>query len=383
MTVTIKKKINRLPVAPIVAVLFAGAAGALVLATPKWLLGKWVAASGLATVLSAANPPLGLKAHILIAAGVAGIAGLVTFLGALTVGRMIARKKSRPFVDAPIEAFSAPIEKAAEGVARFDASDSISPPPTGFSRPPIFAERELGAPFMSETSSDAAPTVADHVVPHYDVPVFEAPAYDVAPVAAPVAAPLVVAEIVDPVRSQFPPTSFDPFLNDGQDDVQSDVHDAEPHMPAVHAPDPHAFGPEDADELILGAELIADIPDPETAFAAVTTPISQQPNWMVAQAEVTSVDLPAGEASPEPVVVAPPVLTEPVVEVAPVLQERVEDLDIAELMSRFETGIRRRQLSNLVSATSLTSGQSATGVAADAALRDALGTLERLAASAR
>jgi hypothetical protein len=373
MTVTIKKKINRLPVAPIIAVLFAGAAGALVLATPKWLLGKWVAVSGLATVLSAANPPLGLKAHILIAAGVAGVAGLVTFAGALSVGRMIARKKKRPFVDAPIEAFSAPIEKTVEGAPRFDASEASAPLPTGFSRPPIFAERELGAPFMSEATSGAVPTVADHVVPQYDVPAFEAPAYDVEPVSAPIAAPMIVAEIVDPVRSQFPPNSFDPFLDD--------VRSAEPQMSVVNAAEPDQFGPEEVDELILGAEQIADIPEPESAFAAVASPTSQQPNWMITQAEANSADVPVGEVTPEPVVAAAPV-----VEAAPapsVVQERVEDLDIAELMSRFETGIRRRQLSNLVSATSLTSGQTATGAAADAALRDALGTLERLAASAR
>jgi hypothetical protein len=381
MTVTIKKKINRLPIAPIIAVLFAGAAGALVLATPKWLLGQWVAASGLATILSAANPPLGLKAHILIAAGVAGIAGVVTLVGGFAVGRVLARKKNRPFVDAPIEAFSAPIRNAAADAPRFDPSESIAPPPTGFSRPPIFAERELGAPFMSEAASDVAPTVADHVVPHYDVPVFEAPAYDLASVVAPVVAPLVVAEVADLVRPQFPPASFDPFLNDAQN--------GEPHVTVAPAPAPESDWAEDADELILGAEQIADIPEVEPSVVATQSPVSHQPNWMVPQAETAVHDLSAVELLPEPM---PEPMPEPVVVAAPVIEaapqarmvaERAEDLDIAELMSRFETGIRRRQLSNLVSATSLTNGQTATGVAADAALRDALGTLERLAASAR
>jgi hypothetical protein len=427
MTVSVKKKISRLPIAPIIAVLFAGAAGALVLATPEWLLNKWISASGLNTILSAANPPLGMKARILIAAAVAIPVAVATFAAAFSLGRVLSRKKTvkSVIIDKPIETFAKSDAVAEQTGSRFDQLMGNAPAPAGFSRPPIFAERELGAPFMADQAAEArteaapqvvaepisfepvaaaAPIPVAPVVPHYDVPAYQAPTYALDPVVAPVA----VSAAPETAPTPQPIAAFDPFLRVEQPIVAEPTY-VETAMAAEASAE---------DELVLGAEQIADIPEPaisepatseatnpepapsDPVFVAAAAPV--QPSWMVPQDEApahgASAAIPVAVDAPPAVDVAPqsvaPQLLSPVeVDAAPINEQSVaaqasvaSDADapsLSELMSRFETGIRRRQLSNLVSGTSLTNGPVSTGAAADAALRDALGTLERLAASAR
>ncbi len=363
MPVTVTKKLSRLPIAPIMAVLFAGAAGALVLATPKWLLNKWVAASGLPSVLAAANPPLGLKAHILVAVAAASLIGIVTFIAALAAVRVLGRKrKARSFTSAPIEPFSMAAEKLSAETGRFDPTAPADQAPAAFARPPIFAERELGAPFMSEPlvaeDAQAAPSTfaAEPVVAAYSVPSYEAPAYDVQPSTVQDYAPVAQA----PAFEELEAAAFNPFLNDAPFSA--------PEMPAF-APESLATDVVVEDELMLDAEQIADIPEP----------VAEQPSWLVAQETAPVVEAPVIA----PVSVAPEVQEAEAPQVAPVAPQRDDEPSLADLMSRFETGIRRRQLSNLVASTSFANTHEASGAAADAALRDALGTLERLAATAR
>jgi hypothetical protein len=428
MTVSVKKKISRLPIAPIIAVLFAGAAGALVLATPEWLLNKWISASGLNTVLSAANPPLGMKARVLIAAAVAVPVAVATFAAAFSLGRVLGRKKTvkSVIIDKPIETFAKSDAVAEQTGSRFDQLMGNAPAPAGFSRPPIFAQRELGAPFMADQTAEArtqaapqvvaepisfepvaaaAPIPVAPVVPHYDVPAYQPPTYALDPVVAPVA----VSAVPETAPTPQPIAAFDPFLRVEQPIV------AEPaYVATAMAAEASA-----EDELVLGTEQIADIPEPaisEPAISASTNPepatlgpvfvaaaAPVQPSWMVPQDEApahvasaaspVAVDAPPALDAIAPQSVAPQPLSPVEVDAAPINEQSVAaqalvaaDADapsLSELMSRFETGIRRRQLSNLVSGTSLTNGPVSTGAAADAALRDALGTLERLAASAR
>jgi hypothetical protein len=136
------KRASRLPFAPIVAAVFAGVAGILVLAAPAWMLEQLVDRIGLATVLPAAAAPLGIKARALIAIVSALLAGLATWAVMVPVEKLLSRPKVRPFEVAPLKPMS--------------VSDT-PPSMAGFNRPPIFADRELGAPFMSAEALAGAP----------------------------------------------------------------------------------------------------------------------------------------------------------------------------------------------------------------------------------
>jgi hypothetical protein len=77
------KQLQRLPFAPVVALMFAAVAALLVLATPVWLLEHAVLAAGLPDVLPAAAPPLGMKARFLLVFLAGGGAAVVAFVAAL------------------------------------------------------------------------------------------------------------------------------------------------------------------------------------------------------------------------------------------------------------------------------------------------------------
>lgn len=112
------KQIQRLPFAPVVALMFAGVAAILVLATPVWLLEHAVISLGLPDLLPAAAPPLGRKARILLIVLGAASSGMLAFLVALPFRDPKPRKASA--VSVP------PLRKAQE-----DA--------TAFNRPSVFA----------------------------------------------------------------------------------------------------------------------------------------------------------------------------------------------------------------------------------------------------
>jgi hypothetical protein len=264
------KRVSRLPFAPIVAGLFACAAGVLVMATPGWLLEQIVARAGLASVLSAAQPPLGSTARLALA-GVAAIGtGLVSWICLFPVARLMARpRRAKTFEVQPMQ---------------FDRSrDTI--PDGGFNRPPIFADTELGVPFMSDEALAIAPVGA---------------------------------------------------LSLGAEEG------------------------DDSDELMLDTSFIAD--EPITAisddYIAATSPARDMPT----QSFDISTPPPAQVAVGIPV----PAPADPAAE------------SIADLIARLERGLNRRANAN-----------AAVGIANDAqagmdtALRQALGTLERLAAGAR
>lgn len=132
---SLARSLENVPFAPFAAVLFGAAAVILVIATPGWLLERGVMASGLPDMVSAAAPPLGSKARIIIALAAAfGVTGFV-WLGLLPVGRWLDPK--------PVLSRGSRIEDNSEG-----AEDSAHP--DALSRRPLFAESDLGAPFMSD-----------------------------------------------------------------------------------------------------------------------------------------------------------------------------------------------------------------------------------------
>ncbi len=141
--VTLARRAQRIPFAPVVAILFGIAAAILVAAVPQWMFEAGVVASGLPTVLAAAAPPLGLVARLLaIALALGGVTFLVWALLAPLTKFMEAKARARtPWRDAGYDADA------------FVMRDDPLPP-----RRPIFAPDELGAPLMSdEAMATAAP----------------------------------------------------------------------------------------------------------------------------------------------------------------------------------------------------------------------------------
>jgi hypothetical protein len=153
--VTLARRAQHIPFAPVVAVLFGGAAAVLVGAVPQWMFESAVVASRLPTVLAAAAPPLGLVARILaIALAFAAVASLTGILVSLATRVLEAKARARtPWRDAGYD-------------VGIDLSRSEKLPP----RRPIFAPDELGAPLMSDEAIAAPPAVFD-IEPELAAPV--------------------------------------------------------------------------------------------------------------------------------------------------------------------------------------------------------------------
>ncbi len=129
------KRVARVPFAPVVAAMFGVITLILIFMTPGWLFERMVQASGLPSLIPAAQPPLGETARRLSA--IAGGLGVFSALWAgLALLRAIVKRNAPPKArGSRIDAAAAPI---------------VESPIAKRSREPIFAERELGAPFMSD-----------------------------------------------------------------------------------------------------------------------------------------------------------------------------------------------------------------------------------------
>jgi hypothetical protein len=146
------KSIAKVPFAPVVAAMFGVITLILIFMTPGWLFERMVTASGLPSLIAAAQPPLGETARKLSA--IAGGLGVFASLWlALALLRAAIKRNAPP--KARGRRIDAAIPVAESNVLKRK-------------RDPIFAERELGAPFMSDeaiavaaTIAPAAPTVAE------------------------------------------------------------------------------------------------------------------------------------------------------------------------------------------------------------------------------
>lgn len=132
------KWIAKLPLAPVIAAMFGLITLTLIFMTPVWLLERLVGAAGLPALIPAAQPPLGSTARILCA--IAGGFGVFVMLWALLSPLQALVRKRRP--------------QKAKG-SRIGIAPGAPQMPT-MKRPPIFAERELGAPFMSDEAIASA-----------------------------------------------------------------------------------------------------------------------------------------------------------------------------------------------------------------------------------
>lgn len=149
--------IQRLPLVPVFAVMFGAAAAVLVASTPQWLFDATVVSSGLSRILPLAQPPLGITARLLAAFAVFALIVLAVWFVGRAVERLFSatpsRKNNESHYALEPEEFT-PIGPSLEARRR-----------------PIFADRELGAPLMSDEALATAATFAE-ASPAFDPPVF-------------------------------------------------------------------------------------------------------------------------------------------------------------------------------------------------------------------
>ena len=143
------------PMAPAIAMLLAALGGLMFLLMPTAVLEDLVVDSGIASFVTAAQPPLGITAHFAIAFLVALAVGGVSWFGLfLVIGtRMVVIGRHAREDGVPV-------------LRRADAHPDAPP------RRPVFANRDLGTPFLEVTAESSLPmSVADAVA--YVPPVIE------------------------------------------------------------------------------------------------------------------------------------------------------------------------------------------------------------------
>jgi hypothetical protein len=202
-----------LPLAPLAALVLGTAAATALAVLPGSTLEDLVMGSGIPAIVSAAAPPLGMTARLVVAGGAGAAVGLVTWFALFllfgTRGLTVARE-SATVREVPV-------------VRRADAHPDAPP------RPPLLATRDLGTPFLEVTAKAEAA----------ELPAPE-PLFTARHVAAPVEQPL-------PMDLEQPLSAFDP---DAIRDVPMPPPVALP--PLRHAPRPAVF---DATERFETFEL--------------------------------------------------------------------------------------------------------------------------------
>lgn len=173
-----------------VAALAGGAAAALLMLMPVDALQNLVIDSGLPALLAAAEPPLGMKARLLLA----GVTGLVAFAVIFGVMRLLGRKPQRPTRWGAED--SDPRFEAAPRMRRRDLHPDAPMPA------PISALRDLGEPDVTRAPepvpilTEAQPEAEDEELILSEADVIDEPAP--APASAPVPAAAPAAPSVQP-----------------------------------------------------------------------------------------------------------------------------------------------------------------------------------------
>ncbi len=169
------KRLGKIRFAPVAAAVFALVTGILIFSTPTWLFERAIVASGLPALLPAAKPPLGDTARILVALATAALVGLSIWLPLSLISK--AAKAKRP------KARGTRIEPVIRGRDEGQAPAH---------RRPIFAESDLGAPFMSD---EAMAIAKDELV--LDAPMLD----DIAPIAPSIMSRASVFETPEEIAS--------------------------------------------------------------------------------------------------------------------------------------------------------------------------------------
>jgi hypothetical protein len=193
------KSLAKVPFAPVVAAMFGVITLILIFMTPGWLFERLVVASGLPGLIAAAQPPLGETARKLSA-----IVGGLGVFGVLWAGLGLLRGFIKR--NAPPKARGSRIDAA-------PASEDMQSPITRRKRAPIFAERELGAPFMSD---EAIASVTENLPVVQPVEEIEAPEPEAPRPTTEAETPPLVLDRIVPV-----PNETRPKLSDELDRLQS------------------------------------------------------------------------------------------------------------------------------------------------------------------
>lgn len=165
------KLIQRLPFAPVVALMFAGVAAALVVATPVWLLEHAVLAAGLPDVLPAAAPPLGTKARILLMVGAAFASGTFAFLLAWPF-RDRPQRTPQVVTVPPLRSAEVPVDDSLSFSRRsvFASAAEDEPILPSFLAEPLAQMREMPLPVAENDDDELILDAMMIVAPEPDVP---------------------------------------------------------------------------------------------------------------------------------------------------------------------------------------------------------------------
>ncbi|MES1972492.1 MAG: hypothetical protein V4472_08505 [Pseudomonadota bacterium] len=279
-----RQRLN-LPIAPLVAAVLGGLIALVFALVPSGMLEDFVLDSGIAAVVPAAEPPLGVTARAVLILTAGGGAALVAWFGLfLLIGSraiMVQRADGADDDTAPI-------------LRRADAH------PDAPARRPLSANRELGTPFLEVRAGRPVHVRA------------EVPESDPVPVEAEIEREL-------PTDLDMPLAAFDP--------------EAIP-------PDPVDWFPEPAPLLRVPRQQVFDPGDRFETFELtpmVRTPAQDRQPWPIAAPD------PAPEASAEPWPIGAP--TPPAEPARPRASARVEadpSASIHALLDRLERGVGRR-----------------------------------------
>lgn len=298
-----------LPIAPVAAALCAALVALFFLVMPTAVLEGMVVDSGIASLVTAAEPPLGLTARFAIAFIAALAVGTIVWFGTfLLIGaRTVILNRGKREDGVPV-------------LRRADAH------PDAPARRPVFANRDLGTPFL-DVKADPAP-----------MPIADAMAF------------------VPPVPEERDlPKDLDTPLANYLDPRAAPLPEPEP-LPIVHAPEPVAPAPIMA-EPPMPEPVVDAAPEPEPEPAPIPAPEPRfAPHERIETFELT------------------PMVRNPVVEPSKLLAPAT----IHDLLERLERGVQRRADSK--PATAEPAAVAPTPVeTAEPTLEDTLSVLRQLA----
>lgn len=216
------------PLAPAIAMVLAALGGLMFLLMPTAVLEDLVVDSGIASLVTAAQPPLGVTAHFAIAFLVALVVGSVSWFGLfLLIGRRVVA------IGGDAREDGVPI------LRRADAHPDAPP------RRPVFANRDLGTPFLEVTADTPPPISAADAMTY---------------------APRVIEERPIPVDLDTPLATYRGPLD-----------------PPLPVPDPLPLGRID-EPVAASSPILAQVPLPEPVVdprAIRVVPESPIPEWPV------------------------------------------------------------------------------------------------------
>ncbi len=258
--------IDRLPLAPVFALMFGTAVAIVVAAMPQWRYEQAIGWTGLGSLLAVARPPLGLKARLLGVMLVFALVAIIMWLAVTVVERALAARSPAQDDDDLLDL----------------AAFAETLPPLDKPRRPIFADKELGAPFMSDEALKTAPIAqpfVDEMEPAPPIADIVAPAVAETPEAAiepsALEAPLDVAEF------DLPPAPPDFAVLPGESSIDTLIRRLEagmarragprpPGPPTFRSPSPGA-GPLSAMRDLMERNRDGDVPDESGAARALDT----------------------------------------------------------------------------------------------------------------